>query len=67
MVLAEPELDLIKEDEQVSKFELYIKSMTEESLEQIKKQIDNPEVLDQILTEMNNSYVELKNGDVRIE
>ena len=67
MELAEPELDLIKEDEQVSKFELYIKSMTEESLEQIKKQIDNPEVLDQILTEMNNSYVELKNGDVRIE
>ena len=56
MEFAESRLDYIKEDEQGSRLEQYLKSMTEESLEQIKKEIDYPEVLDQIFTEVNNSY-----------
>ena len=57
MEFAESRLDYIKENKQGSRLEQYLKSMTEESLEQIKKEIDYPEVLDQIFTEMNNSYV----------
>ena len=69
MGLAESDLDLINEDKQGSKLESYKKSMTKEKLEQTKKEIDHPEVLDQVLSEINDSYFKLKklkNEEVRI-
>ena len=69
MGLAESDLNLIKEDEKGSKLESFKKSMTKEKLEQTKKDFDHPEVLDQVLSEINNNYFDLKklkNEEVRI-
>ena len=44
-----------------------MRGMTEESFDQLKKEVKHPEALDQIFKEARNSYFQLKDGEVRIE